>query len=55
MANRILSFVLHILTISLLVVVLATLKETIKSHKEEMQKISIIESKLQCLDIECIQ
>lgn len=48
MANRILSLVLHILTISyLLVVVLATLKETIESHKKEMLKISIIENKLQ--------
>lgn len=54
MANKILSFVLHTFTIALLVVVLLTLKETIKSQKEEITKISVIEEKLKGLDIECV-
>lgn len=55
MANRFLSIVLNVLIIILLVVILVTLKETIKGQNEEMAKISVIEQKLQGLDIQCVQ
>lgn len=55
MANRVLSIVLNVLIIVLLVVILVTLKKTIKGQNEEMTKISIIEQKLQGLDIQCTQ
>jgi len=55
MANRILWYVLNVLTVVLLVVVIISLRDAIKIHNQEMINISSIEQKLQGLDIQCVQ